>query len=548
MKIELPKDLKTFAFTELTMVELNDTDVERMLTQIFEMAIKQGRTAANSKAAATFNEKRNALAGSAAMAGFDHPRGQAVLDGWLRSSVVEMGRVGRTRATEQMQYLLPSTVAVYRAGFPSRSRHRQADRLVYKEMLREAAARLPATDAVKARTWIGERFRESFGRGVNFSDPPKWAPTHDGTTEIDISALLALRFLDEFEAKSGVDDKSGPHRPPVPAATSPLGSDILDYIASYGTHAPPLVMSQHLGALIGLRLFQLPLRTARAVRTLIDTGELPADMSDSSASNPLEQYVDFTGEKGSPSDLIARACVQRDLQATLQFFWDRLYLLSMRNAPAMNPVFADLTTPSSHQFAELVARADDPKVVAHLEYVISLIERENADTDDEDTIAFLKEMTTSSRPAGHRLTDILVEALRKRGYENAVKWFWSTGGIKTDVGILSGPLNSRRAWSYVPSDQLLASLLAVLFTRTGGAAPQAEMGIDALLAQLNTRFGLLIDRPPADMDTAENRAAASANLEAFKYRLQLLGAFDGLSDDFSAQRVRNPLMNLAEEN
>ena len=49
------------------------------------------------------------------------------------------------------------------------------------------------------------------------------------------------------------------------------------------------------------------------------------------------------------------------------------------------------------------------------------------------------------------------------------------------------------------------------------------------------------------MDTAENRAAASANLEAFKYRLQLLGAFDGLSDDFSAQRVRNPLIDLAEE-
>ena len=40
MKIELPKDLRTFAFRELTVIEPNDTDVERMLTQIFEMAIK----------------------------------------------------------------------------------------------------------------------------------------------------------------------------------------------------------------------------------------------------------------------------------------------------------------------------------------------------------------------------------------------------------------------------------------------------------------------------------------------------------------------------
>ena len=97
-------------------------------------------------------------------------------------------------------------------------------------------------------------------------------------------------------------------------------------------------------ALIGLRLFQLPLRTARATRSLIDTGELCADMTEPTAANPLEQYVDFTGEKGSPSDLVARACVQRDLQATLQFFWDRLYLLSMRNAPAMSAVFSDAET------------------------------------------------------------------------------------------------------------------------------------------------------------------------------------------------------------
>src|SRR4051812_4781505 len=105
MKIELPKSLRTFAFRELTVIEPNDTDVERMLTQIFEMAIKQGRTAANLTAAKDYEVKRAALASSSYLSGFDDPRGQAALDGWLRASVVEMGRVGRTRATEQMQYI-----------------------------------------------------------------------------------------------------------------------------------------------------------------------------------------------------------------------------------------------------------------------------------------------------------------------------------------------------------------------------------------------------------------------------------------------------------
>ena len=62
---------------------------------------------------------------------------------------------------------------------------------------------------------------------------------------------------------------------PVPAATRPLGTDVLDYIEAYGDRAPSLVMSQHLAALIGLRLFQLPLRTARATRSLIETGDAP---------------------------------------------------------------------------------------------------------------------------------------------------------------------------------------------------------------------------------------------------------------------------------
>jgi hypothetical protein len=62
-----------------------------------------------------------------------------------------------------------------------------------------------------------------------------------------------------------------------------------------------------------------------------------------------------------------------------------------------------------------------------------------------------------------------------------------------------------------------------------------------VLAELRDRFGILIDQPPVFLDGAEARAAAAANLAAFKRRLQLLGCFDSLSDDFSEQIVRHPL-------
>ncbi|MGH3280519.1 MAG: hypothetical protein ACRDNW_15460 [Trebonia sp.] len=45
-------------------------------------------------------------------------------------------------------------------------------------------------------------------------------------------------------------------------------------------------------------------------------------------------------------------------------------------------------------------------------------------------------------------------------------------------------------------------------------------------------FGILIDQPPTAFDSVNTRAAAAANLEAFKRRLRLLGCFDSLSDDF----------------
>jgi len=68
------------------------------------------------------------------------------------------------------------------------------------------------------------------------------------------------------------------------------------------------------------------------------------------------------------------------------------------------------------------------------------------------------------------------------------------------------------------------------------------MLLSEVLSQLTVRFGFVIDRPPDDMDSVATRGAATANLEAFKRRLKLLGVFDGLSDDFSAQSVLNPLL------
>lgn len=550
MKIEIPTEIRKFAFRELTLIEPNDTDVERMLTQIFEMAIKSGRTASNNDADKQFSEKFEELIKSDSIEGFDDPKGRAVLEGWLRASVVKMGRKGLRRDSEKMQFFRPRTIAVFRAGFPSRSRHRGADTLVYNELVREVASRNSSKDAFNiAKQSVQKMFMDSFGTGVEFSPAPVWEPKFNQKAELDISALLSLLFLETFEARSGKVPKEEIPDSPIPGATSPLGADVIDYLQSYGDKAPAMVVSEHLAALIGLRLFQLPLRNALAVRRMIVHGELAEDMTNSGAENQLKQYVDFTGKSGSASDRLAKACVQRDMALTRQFFWDRVFLLQLSTAPDLRKSFADASVPPAERLLNLVKSQDEPKVISHLELLLSMVIQENEETDDQETAEFLAMIDRDSRHISHRLTDVMVEGLKpQRGYENANKWFWSTGGIKTDVGLLAGNLNSRASWTYAPSDKLLASLLAVTFTRKGGGEPLLEMRLEDVLRKFRDYFGLLIDQPPdaEGFNTAENRAAAAENFEAFKIRLKLLGVFDGLSDDLSAQRVRNPLRNILE--
>ena len=82
----------------------------------------------------------------------------------------------------------------------------------------------------------------------------------------------------------------------------------------------------HLSALISLRLFQLPLITARRVRALLSGEEPPTE------TNPCEMYVDFVRRKGGGSDELTAQCVVRDLEIMRNFFRDRLLIRSLGDA------------------------------------------------------------------------------------------------------------------------------------------------------------------------------------------------------------------------
>jgi len=77
------------------------------------------------------------------------------------------------------------------------------------------------------------------------------------------------------------------------------------------------------------------------------------------------------------------------------------------------------------------------------------------------------------------------------------------------------------------------ALLGLCFVEQDGVTVTPRLPVMTLLDRLEHRFGLLVARAPAALDSAEARSGAAENLTAFCRKLQLLGCFQGLSDDLS---------------
>jgi hypothetical protein len=537
MTIVIPKRLRSLEFTELTMVELNDIDVDRLLPHLWELIVKQGRMSNAPKDADNYDHYLGALAADERLVGFDDEQGRRVLDGWLRSSIVRIGAKGRGHTETQMDHIQPLTIASYRAGLPKTRRHRHAHTLIYHLLIDQL--KLRSVEAPERN--LRDQLEKAVGVGVKIGPAGQWIPEYDGQTDIDINALLSLYFLEEFHPQGAREAGREFRSSAVPAATSGLADDLLDYLVAYGGRLSPSAFVDRFAALISLRLFQLPLRIARAARHVLANGDKSEDMLGERVGNPLELYCDFTALRGSASDELARQCVQRDLEIMRAFMSDRLLLRSLREAmSALRQRGEEIKNlPMSDSLVAMVELREDPFVTAHASIQMQEIEALNSGSEEDQE--FIRAVNDSGAPAIDQLTTLLVEGLFAKGLQNQVRWFWSTGGIRKPYGLIAGTLNVRRSWRYAPTDDLMQALLLVCFTAAQGSRIRQRMPISELLEILRDRFGILIDHPPGTLDNADNRAAAAENFEAFKRRLRLLGCFDGLSDDFSAQYVRNPV-------
>jgi hypothetical protein len=516
-----------------------------VLPHLFELCVKGGRSSRSATDARDYAGYRDKLLASGHLEGFDTATHHALLDGWLRSCVVDMGTIGRSRTGEQMLALAPLTLAAYRAGLPTRrERHRGIDDFIYRLLVAEFAQRGSSADRADLR----ELVTRTVGTGLEVGPQPRWEPRLADPSRLDIGALLEFRFVEGFAMGDAVAVEDLAPASPLPGVSAAMGSTLLSHIRTYGERLPTPSLMSSFAALMAVSVFGFSLRVDAAARELLQTSTLPPDMCEPAPASALELYCDFTDDLGSQSDRLSRRCVERDLDRVRLAFRDRMTFVVIENALARMPDELDRrrTLSRPEQIAQLASLQEHRRVESYAE---ARIDDLRAESEDDDGVTdtereFLRDVQRADGSELEKLLDILQFVNETRATKNSVNWFWSVGGINKPYGILDGVQRSRRSWRYAPSDDLLTALLLAIFVRPDGVSHRPTMPLREVLEELRRRFGILIDRPPAFLDGAEARAAAAVNLDAFKRRLQLLGCFDSLSDDFSVQVVRHPLGDI----
>ncbi len=523
-----------------------------MISSIIELTIRQGRTMVSKTKPEDYARYLDIFLSHPNVGGLAKATRMRVLDGWLRSSIVKMGKKGENRKGEAMDFIRPITVGVYRSGLPKlRARNRKADVLVYKSILAEGIRQSPTDEVDGIAKGVTKLVRSTLGQGINTGVSVIDLPTYDETSEIDISALLAMRFLEGFEEQNGMGPRNVDTSSlrtilgTVPGAMAPIGQDIFSLLTCYGTVLSAPELTEHMTSLISLRLFQYPLRVALATATLLETGAIPAEMREQCNKNPLTIYCDFTRDEKGASCELSKNSVQKDLEALRRFFGDRLLLRSMNMALDKQNFRREHPTIDGMNIQERLEYAVRNKECREMKWVLndqidSIQESLLQDETGRDGVDLITQLRDAKLPEHQTIRMVLVEGLRRRGLEMQILWYWSTGGITKNYGILKGSLKSRNNWRYAPSDQLLTSLLLSCFVSDDGVSTVEELEMQELLNRIRDRYGMYITESPTADTSAVANSACAENREAFVAKLQLLGCFESLSDDFSAQIVRRP--------
>jgi len=555
VKIKLPKDIVGVKFPKVSTLEMNGFDIDLFLPSLFFTILAQGRgKARQTNDAKAIQKFIDALAYNEVLEGFDSPEGRRVLERLVRTTLITTGGVGRSSAGEQITSIVPYSLLAHKAGFPAGSRQRSADTFIYQALRQRVGDDNALRDFVK----------RVFGHGVEIGNIPELGGVYDEKTQLDTLTRLSIAFLDGFQNTRPGLSREKNVQSPCPTLTKEFATDIYRYLFTYYDSMPVQAFTYHLLALINFELFAYTLKLVHAVNELVQhPDELPVAMRATMGISSPQLYLDFTEATTGHSREMARGCVRRDIESYQQFLASNLllrqldmYIEKLKKARYKASIEKILSPDLSggEYLQGLLQLRDDSSVRLGIEAAASFDEDRirDANTQEEEdttsaTLPWFDNIVSGANDAVERVINLLVEGQQKESISKFIQWYWSVGGLKKPHGVLRGNTN-RKSWRYAPTNDLLAVLVQLAAARDmpAGAKEGREVQpirLQAFLHFLEERFGILVDRPPAQFEGAEYAAAARDNLRAMLRRLQQMGIFHDLSDDFTVQRLHPPYVS-----
>ncbi len=555
MKLKLPKSIVGVKFPQISIIDMNDFDIDLFLPSLFFTILAQGRGRArranDPKAITQFID---ILAQHPALEGFGDSEGRRVLERFVRTALITTGSVGRSHIDEQITSIIPYTLLAHKPGFPVGSHHRGVDTFIY-QALRE---RIGAEDALR------DFVKKVFGRGVIIGSISELGGKYDGETELDTLTRFSIAFLDGFEnTRPGMNREKNVVSPCSTLSTE-FATDLLRYLFEYHKTMPTQAFTPHLLILINFELFNYTLKLVHSVNELVQNPEeLPAAMREDSKVTPPQLYLDFTEASSGYSQEMAKACVRRDIETYQQFLESNLllrqldiYVERLKRNPRKRAMIERIISPTltgAEYLQGLLLLRNDPEISRDLAALASNDEDEirqaniqEGEEENPEALSWLDVIVDTAEDEIERIVNLLVEAQRDNAISHFIQWYWSVGGLKKPQGVLRGAPTNRKSWRYAPTNDVLAMLVQLAAVRLGKPTSQEQgesvqpIRLQDFLQFLEERFGILVDRPPVPFEGAEYTAAARDNLRAMLRRLRQMGIFRDLSDDFTVQRLHPP--------
>jgi hypothetical protein len=553
MKAALPRAAKGVHLPEVFEITMNEFDVERLLPSLFYLAVTKGRPrGARVNEPTAIEAYLSSLASHPSLSGFDTRGGRRLLERWVRASVVHVGKKGRARQEQQIEFVQPRTLLTYKTGLPQQEqRQRGVHLFVYHQLRRtldELSGDTPSDESIK------DLFKRTFGQGVEIGDGPAFDGRYDGDTDLDLETLLCLYYLDGFQATPArAAPRESPGAPALPGLSRAMTKDLLAHLETYRGVIPTLALTKGLMALINLGLYTYTVRLAYAIDEVVTTRVVPVVFGGETKWGP-EILVDFTRSRRGSSHRLARACFERELEQMRRFFEQLILLRTLKRFSDSRPTVADELqalndSDKGRYLLALLDVAETSWAQARAEVEFDQVVQDSLgglqhEAEREEMKIYLDGFRRSHASSLDAYVGLLIAEQQRTQVEPLLKWLVSVGGLKKPFGFLVG--TSRADAAYVMSDDLLGTLVHVIAAETPTAIRSADgssvkLPMSSFLESLENRFGIIVDRPPSFLDDAEARAAARANLQAMKRRLREMGFFSDLSDDFGAQHLTVPI-------